>query len=589
MFLILIGAFTKSAQFPFSIWLPAAMEAPTPVSAYLHSATMVKAGIYLVARCTIIFGGTPEWFWLVSGIGLITLLYGSINALKQNDLKALLAYSTISQLGLIMTLLGLGSAALHFVSAPQGAIYSIAIFAAIFHLFNHSTFKGCLFMVVGIIDHELGTRDIRRLGGLLHLMPVSFVLTLTGSLAMAGLPPFNGFLSKELFFTALINAAQMPVFNMPYWGTIVAFLAWFASVLTFVYCLTILLKTFMGRAKGHKLKKKPREASMGMLISPFILATLVIGIFFYHQGFSQHLFIPAWEAVLPTLAGSMHVEVKAWHGFSAELLMTLGVIGFGIMLYITRSKWLRIYNYYPLGLTLNNLYELLMEKLEGVSLAIIKGFMTGSVRHYLLYILTFIILVMGAAMLLFEGMSFDPSRDAVVSFYELALLLGMIATAVTVLLARTRLTAVIATGALGFLVVFVFVLFRAPDLALTQLVVETVTTVLFLLCFYHLPQLRKESIPTGSRVINAVVSVGVGMIVAVVAFSANGRRLFAPISSYYENAYELAKAKNIVNAILVDFRGFDTMLEILVLTLAGLGVYTLIKLRLAGGKKDEAA
>ena len=279
---------------------------------------MVKAGIYLVARCTIIFGGTPEWFWLVSGIGLITLLYGSINALKQNDLKALLAYSTISQLGLIMTLLGLGSAALHFVSAPQGAIYSIAIFAAIFHLFNHSTFKGCLFMVVGIIDHELGTRDIRRLGGLLHLMPVSFVLTLTGSLAMAGLPPFNGFLSKELFFTALINAAQMPVFNMPYWGTIVAFLAWFASVLTFVYCLTILLKTFMGRAKGHKLKKKPREASMGMLISPFILATLVIGSFITIGFLNICSFrlrrFPYWPA--------RHVGL-CWPGISAELLMTL--------------------------------------------------------------------------------------------------------------------------------------------------------------------------------------------------------------------------------------------------------------------------
>ncbi len=589
MILILIGAFTKSAQFPFSIWLPAAMEAPTPVSAYLHSATMVKAGIYLVARFTIIFGGTSEWFWLVSGAGLITLLYGSISAVKQTDLKTLLAYSTISQLGLIMTLLGLGSAALYFDSIQEGAIYAIATFAAIFHMLNHSTFKGCLFMVVGIIDYELGTRDIKRLGGLFHLMPISFLLTLAGSLAMAGFPPFNGFLSKELFFAALLNAAQMPIFNMPYWGTILAFLAWFASVLTFVYCLTILLKTFMGRARGHKLKKKPREASMGMLISPFILAALVIGIFFYHQVFSQYLLIPAGEAVLPTLSGSMHIEVKAWHGFSTELLMTLGVIAAGILLYITMSQWLRIYNYYPMGLTLNSLYELFMEKLEGGSLAITKGFMTGSVRHYLLYILTFIILVMGAAMLLLKGISFDSSQDAVVSFYELALLLGMIATAVTVLLAGARLTAVIAVGALGFLVVFFFVLFRAPDLALTQLVVETVTTVLFLLCFYHLPQLRKESIPIGSKAVNAVVSVGVGMIMAVVALSANGLRSFAPISSYYENAYVLAGAKNIVNAILVDFRGFDTMLEILVLTLAGLGVYTLIKLRWAGGKEDEAA
>lgn len=168
MLLLLIGAFTKSAQFPFSIWLPDAMEAPTPVSAYLHSATMVKAGIYLVARFTAVFAGGAEWFWLVSGIGFLTLLYGSINAVKQTDLKALLAYSTVGQLGLIMSLLGLGSAALYFNVAHESAIYAAAIFAAIFHLVNHSAFKGCLFMVVGIIDHELGTRDIKKLGGLIH-------------------------------------------------------------------------------------------------------------------------------------------------------------------------------------------------------------------------------------------------------------------------------------------------------------------------------------------------------------------------------------------------------------------------------------
>lgn len=591
MILILIGAFTKSAQFPFSTWLPDAMEAPTPVSAYLHSATMVKAGIYLVARLTTIFGGTSEWFWLVTSAGLATLLYGSINAVRQTDLKALLAYSTISQLGLIMSLLGLGSAALYFDTANEGALYAIAIFAAIFHLVNHSTFKGCLFMVVGIIDRETGSRDIRKLGGLLHLMPISFLLALAGSFAMAGLPPFNGFLSKELFFTAVLNASKMPISHMENWGTILLAVAWIASVFTFVYCMIILFKTFTGKSKGHKMKKKAHEAPIGMLIPPIILAVLIIGIYFYPNTFAQSLFIPAWKAVLPTFAetGPLQIKISAWHGLNTELLMTIGLAVTGILLYKTMKIWLRIYNYYPQALTLNNLYELALEKVEGTSLAITGRYMTGSVRDYLIYILGFIILILGGSMLLFECFPSGPSQDAPVSLYELALLTGMIITAVTVLLAKSRLAAVIAVGALGFLVVFLFVLFRAPDLALTQLVVETVTTVLFLLCFYHLPKLHKENSPVRFKAVNAVISVGVGLVMTILAFSANSTRLFASISSYYQNAYALAGAKNIVNAILVDFRGFDTMLEILVLTLAGLGVFTLIKLRWTGGKKDEAA
>ena len=276
MILILIGAFTKSAQFPFSIWLPDAMEAPTPISAYLHSATMVKAGIYLVARFTPIFGGHAEWFWLVSGIGIITLLYGSINAVKQTDLKALLAYSTISQLGLIMSLLGLGSASMYFGLGDESTMYAVAVFAAIFHLINHSTFKGCLFMVVGIIDHETGTRDIRKLGGLMNLMPITFTLTLIGSFSMAGLPPFNGFLSKEMFFTGVLNASKLNVFNMDTFGMLFPIIAWIASVFTFIYCMILVFKTFTGKHQPAKLEKSAHEPPIGMLIPPMILAALVI-------------------------------------------------------------------------------------------------------------------------------------------------------------------------------------------------------------------------------------------------------------------------------------------------------------------------
>src|SRR5699024_8673884 len=197
----------KSAQFPFHIWLPDAMEAPTPVSAYLHSATMVKAGIYIVARFTPFFGGNNVWFWAVSIVGIVTLFWGSFSAIRQTDLKALLAYSTISQLGLIMCLFGLSSASLH--PAIEGVIYTQAAFAALFHLVNHSTFKGALFMVVGIVDFQVGTRDIRRLGGLMALLPMSFTIAVIGSLSMAGLPPFNGFLSKEMFFRSEEHTSEL--------------------------------------------------------------------------------------------------------------------------------------------------------------------------------------------------------------------------------------------------------------------------------------------------------------------------------------------------------------------------------------------
>ncbi|KKI89047.1 cation:proton antiporter [Bacillus sp. SA1-12] len=589
MILILIGAFTKSAQFPFSIWLPDAMEAPTPISAYLHSATMVKAGIYLVARLTPVFGGFAEWFWIVSGVGIITLLYGSVNAVRQTDLKALLAYSTISQLGLIMSLLGLGSASLYFKIGDDSSVYAVAIFAAIFHLVNHSTFKGCLFMVVGIIDHETGTRDIRRLGGLIHFMPVSFTIAVIGSFAMAGLPPFNGFLSKEMFFTAVLNAAQLPVFSAEYIGMIIPIIAWIASLFTFVYSMILVFKTFRGKNKPEKLGREVHEAPIGMLIPPLVLASLVIVIFFFPNVLSHYLLKPALSAVLPTLAqdGELYVKISAWHGWNTELFMTLGVIGVGTLLYISLKKWHRIYHFYPESLTLNNIYNFGIEKMENVSRFITDQYMTGFIRHYLVYIFSFIIILLGGSMLLFDGFSFNPSVDAPVNFFEAGLMIAMVTTALTVLFSKNRMTSIVAVGGLGFLVSFFFVLFRAPDLALTQLVVETVTTALFLLCFYHLPQLRKEVSRVRFKAVNAVISIGVGVVVAIVALSANGNRFFESISSYYENSYELAGAKNIVNAILVDFRGFDTMLEILVLCIAGLGVYTLIKLRISGGDKNE--
>lgn len=590
MILILLGAFTKSAQFPFSIWLPDAMEAPTPISAYLHSATMVKAGIYLVARLTPIFGGSGEWFWIVSSVGLITLLYGSLNAVKQTDLKALLAYSTISQLGLIMSLLGIGSAALYFGFGDESVIYGVAIFAAIFHMVNHSTFKGSLFMVVGIIDHETGTRDIRRLGGLMQLMPISFTIAVIGSFSMAGLPPFNGFLSKEMFFNAVVGITELSAFNMETLGIIFPVVAWIASVFTFVYCMIIVFKTFTGQHRPEKLDKPAHEAPIGMLIPPVILALFVVGIFFFPNGLERMLLEPAWAAILPTLAetGELQYHISAWHGWTPELFMTIGVVLAGIVLYLTLKKWKGLYLYYPQRFTLNAMYHFLIEKMEGLSQRITNKYMTGSVRHYLMYIFTFLVIVIGGSAVLLKGLNIDISQDAPVNFYEMGLLIAMIAAALTVLFSKSRITSIVAVGAVGYLVSFFFVLFRAPDLALTQLVVETVTTVLFLLAFYHLPKLKKEMTKVRFKVSNAIIAIASGLVVTLIALSANGNKIFPSISSFFENSYELAGARNIVNAILVDFRGIDTMLEISVLSIAGLGVYTLIKLRLSGrDKKNE--
>jgi len=590
MVLILLGAFTKSAQFPFSIWLPDAMEAPTPISAYLHSATMVKAGIYLVARLTPVFGGSSEWFWIVTGVGLITLLYGSVNAVRQTDLKALLAYSTISQLGLIMSLLGLGSAAMYFGLGDETAVYGTAVFAALFHLLNHSTFKGSLFMVVGIIDHETGTRDIRRLGGLIHLMPISFTLMVIGAFSMAGLPPFNGFLSKEMFFAAVNNAAKMDFFNMGTIGVLIPIIAWIASVFTFIYCMILVFKTFRGKYKLDN-DRVVHEAPLGMLIPPIILGSLVILGFFFPNLISQYLLKPALTSVLPMLteADVLRLKITAWHGWNQELWMTIGVVVLGTILYLNIRKWYRVYKFYPQSLTINHIYNLSLNKLEQIYGLITNFYMTGFIRDYLVYIFGFMIIVVGGSIWLFDGISFDSSNDNPATLFEIAIMIVSVVSAVTVLFAKSRISSIVAVGALGYLVAFFFVLFRAPDLALTQLVVETVTTALFLLCFYHLPQLRKEISRIPFKVTNAVIAIGSGVVITLVALSVNGNRLFDSISSYYENAYELAGAKNIVNAILVDFRGIDTMLEILVLSIAGLGVYSLIKLRLVKEGSDERA
>ncbi|WP_141502293.1 Na+/H+ antiporter subunit A [Paenibacillus luteus] len=588
MLCVLLGAFTKSAQFPFSIWLPDAMEAPTPVSSYLHSATMVKAGIYLVARMTPIFGGSSVWFWLVAGVGLITLLYGSLTALRQTDLKAMLAYSTISQLGLIMCLLGVGSLAVYFGASDSGTVFGVAGFAALFHLFNHSTFKGSLFMVVGIIDHETGRRDIRYLGGLMQVMPITFTIALVGGLSMAGLPPFNGFLSKEMFFAAVNEVSQAGIFGLSKIGLLFPIIAWIASIFTFVYCMIFIFKTFGGTYRPEKLTRTVHEAPWGMLFSPIILGLLVIFIFCFPNVLGKYILTPALTSMLPmTEMSSYDLKISVWHGLNLELVMTIGVIVVGLLFFKSSKRWIQAMRNYPQGLTLNHWYNKGLSGTERFSTSLTNGYMTGSLRSYLIYTFAFFVIVLLSSLLLLYGIRFDFSNDAAISVFDVGLVLAMVIAAGTVLLAGNRIVAIVALGAVGYMVAMFFVIFRAPDLALTQMVVETVSTLLFLLCFYHLPKLTKQIERIPFKLTNLIISIAMGLTVTLLALSANGHKMFEPITSFFENAFELAGAKNIVNAILVDFRGFDTMLEISVLAVAGLGVYVLVHQRSKGREQHE--
>lgn len=588
MILILLGAFTKSAQFPFHIWLPDAMEAPTPVSAYLHSATMVKAGIYLVARFTPVFGGEASWFWIVTSVGLMTLFWGAFSAIRQTDLKALLAYSTVSQLGLIMSLFGISSTSFHTNISIESTLYTQAAFAALFHLVNHSTFKGALFMVVGIVDYQVGTRDIRRLGGLISLMPISFSIALIGSFSMAGLPPFNGFLSKEMFFTAVLNVSHFDIFNLQTFGNIIPIVAWVASVLTFIYCMIIVFKTFLGSYQEEKLEKQSQEPSFGMLVAPITLAILVVLIFLFPNVIGDYVIRPAMTSIYPLIDLSTYAghHISAWHGFQPELYMTIAIIILGFLLYKYKHLWERVYRLFPEKWSLDALYNNIMTHAESGSSKITSTYMTGFLRHYLLYIYIFLVFVTCGVLFYTGAFSFNTSFDTPIQTFEWIIVLVMIVAGISILFAKTRLAAILLNGVLGFSMAMLFILFRAPDLALTQIVVETVTTALFLLCFYFLPEWESHSKRKKVNIGHLLISIAVGATFVLIALSIKSEQLFATISSYFENAYELAGGNNIVNAILGDFRAFDTMLEVVVLFISGIGVYSLIKIKDKKGAKN---
>ena len=564
--LMLIGAFTKSAQVPFHIWLPDAMAAPTPVSAYLHSATMVKAGLYLIGRLWPIFHAHPLWVPAVATVGMATMVVGSFLAVQKTDLKAVLALSTVSQLGLIMWLFGLGT--------PEGAQ------AAAFHLFNHSTFKALLFMVVGVVDHQTGTREIPLLSGLRRAMPVSAALAAVGAASMAGVPLFSGFLSKEMFLTAVSHSPL---------GLAGAVVATVASVLTTLYCLVLGHKIWFG--EPHGTPEVPEEGTRTILAPPLILAAIIVLVGVFPGPAEVWIVNPAVSAVLQGPADLPHIAL--WHGFTPAVLMTALALGGGLVAYRALPAVLAAFQRVtPQRFHLNALFDFLWWKDQAVEKAarrITNRQMTGFLRDYFVYSLGGLILLFFGTMLA-KGAGIPQLTLSRVGAWELLLVAVIAVGAVFTARATTRLAAVAAISLVGLPLSVLFALLRAPDLALTQVVVETITTVLLLLVFPHMRQITVYPRGGVKRYLNLLVATGVGALGTVVTLLANGARLFPPSVAewYLRNSHELGGGDNVVNVILVDFRGFDTMGEITVLTVAGLAVYMLIRLRKqqqAGGGK----
>ncbi|HEX9867390.1 MAG TPA: hydrogen gas-evolving membrane-bound hydrogenase subunit E [Candidatus Tectomicrobia bacterium] len=555
--LFLIGVCAKSAQFPLHFWWPNAMAAPTPVSAYLHSATMVKAGLFLVCRMLPVLGGTTAWMYAVLAIGLVTFLVGGMWALRQHDLKALLAYSTISQLGAIMALYGPATAE--------------SVRAATFYLFNHAMFKGALFLLVGIIEHQTGSRDRRELAGLLPRLPVTGTLVGIAALAMAGVPPLNGFLSKELFYEALLTFPSPGGF-----GWLLPSIGVAGSLLTVTYCLAIFHGIFLGR-RLKTLSDHLREPAIGMILAPAVLAGLCV----------LHGVAPGWlgnvlltPAVVSVMGPQELPPVALWHGVNLAAMMSLATLLGGATLYaVSRSR---------LGLRpsrlstggLNAAYNRAMEALDDFGVLLTRFLQSGYLKYSVMITLGFLVCSFTYPFLLKAGARWGTLDLAPVAAYEVVLLGLLMVGAVAVTVAKQSLTAVLTLGLVGLLVSFLFVDLQAPDLALTQLLIETASLILFLLVIRHLPPFSRESGSWWVRFRDVGVSITVGGLVVVLLLIANSDSLYPSIASYFlEHSLLLGGGRNVVNVIVVDFRGYDTMGEITVLTVAAIGVYTLLKLR----------
>ncbi|MDN5690415.1 MAG: DUF4040 domain-containing protein, partial [Acinetobacter sp.] len=555
LLLILLGAFTKSAQFPFHFWLPNAMAAPTPVSAYLHSATMVKAGIFLVARLLPIFVGSALFHNLVTTIGLLTLCMAAFFAIFKEDLKGLLAYSTISHLGLIMCLLGIGS--------------PLAVAAAVFHIINHATFKAALFMLAGIIDHESGTRDLRKLSGLWQLLPFTATLTMITAASMAGVPLTNGFISKEMFFTELLaNLSGGYV-------VLAAIVATLAGLFAVAYSVRLVHGVFFDGDVGPNVpNKNAHEPPIGMRIPAIILATLCILVGIIPALLVENI-VNAGTRASTQIASFEGVHLAIWHGFNLPLLMSaIALIG-GVIFYFALAKGGRIREI-DLDPRLGRLqgkllFEDFLKNLLLISRKIKKKTETGSLQNYLLWILALSIAVV-ATPLINQNLTTGTRELTHAPFTAIVLWLLLFSACWMMLwFHHERIKAVLISGAIGLVVTMIFITLSAPDLALTQITVDVVTTVLLLMSLSLLPQLTPYESSQTRRWRDAVIAIGGGIGIGWITWLIMTRDHNSISWFFVQQSIPLGGGSNIVNVILVDFRGFDTFGEIAVLGIAAIG------------------
>jgi multicomponent K+:H+ antiporter subunit A len=554
--LILLGAFTKSAQFPFHFWLPNAMAAPTPVSAYLHSATMVKAGVFLLARFSPVLSGTDLWLALVGATGAVTFVYGAYAALLKHDFKGLLAYSTISHLGLITLLFGLGTA--------------MSAVAAVFHIINHAIFKASLFMAAGIIDHECGTRDMRRVNGLFKYMPWTATLGIVAAGSMAGVPLLNGFLSKEMFFAETIDH---PAFGGDT-GLLLPAFATAAGMLSVAYSARFVHDVFFN-GEPTDLPRTPQEPAFWIRLPVEILVALVLLVGLLPQFSVGAILGAAAAAVLPD--GVPEFELKVWHGWNLPMAMSATAFTLGLLYYWRREFLFRLHERYMPKISSPVAFERIYGIAAAISARLSRGPHSRTLESYLVLFLAFAVALGIWAWVSAPGGTLRGALPA--TAIEPAGILALIALAIgaigTVVWHRRRLSAIVFMSVVGLVVTLAFIRYKGPDLALTQLSVEVVTIVLLLLALRFVPA-EAPAASTRRKL--------TGGFFAVLGGAGMGALAYAMLTRPFEttSGYHLANAKpggggtNAVNVLLVDFRGFDTMGEITVLGMAALGIHALL-------------
>ncbi len=555
LLLVLFGAFTKSAQAPFHFWLPGAMAAPTPVSAYLHSATMVKAGVYLIARLAPVFADIWYWRPLLITVGLTTMLIGGWRALAQRDLKLMLAHGTTSQLGLLVVLFGVGF--------EQATLAGAAL------IFAHAAYKGALFMVVGIVDHQAGTRDIRRLHRLHRPLRSAFIVAAVAVGSMAGLPPLLGFIAKEAAFEAFVGAG-----GAAGWAVLAIMVA--GSALTFAYSVKFLWGAFAPKAP-HELEPGHDDASVPSAAAAFVAPAAVLSaitlLFGLLPGFLSNLVVGAAQALDARVP---EYPLALWHGFNEALALSAAAIVGGLLVWRLRLQVGTFQERYRMPWDGERLHDRSVSLLLRLANLVTAHIQTGSLPMYLAVILGTAVLLPGIVLLSevplpTEFLLVDRPMQGVVA------ILMVVATIVAVA-TRKRMSAVVSVSVVGYGVAFLFTIQGAPDLALTQLLIETLLLVLFVLVLRHLPKTFTTRGGAMWRFTRTTVAVAVGVFTATVALAATGARQQESISAeFLRRSLPEGDGRNVVNVILVDFRAFDTFGEIVVLTIAALGVLGLIR------------